>query len=323
MVGFDITFMDGWCGTVHWSRVPMTGDSLWVDKDLQSFGPGMKDRTGKPRLPRILLREIVGIGALCAVAFGQVAQAQNRLIHRSGQTVTPSFDGWYRNPDGTFSLVFGYYNRNTEQELDVTIGPDNRFEPGLPDQGQPTHFLPQRQVGIFAAIVPADFGAQTLTWHLTTAGQALTIPGYLKPDWEIDALKDATSGATPPKVVLNPSTQVAQGPRGATATTEAERGKPVTLSLVVSNVGAVPREEGSRGARTGPLPISWSKFRGPASIQMSNVRGTPDPSGNASVTVSFTEPGEYTVRVLAGRATTEGCCWTNGFFRVRVKPSGQ
>jgi hypothetical protein len=281
----------------------------------------MKDRAGPHRAPRRVLGSCVAIGVLAVTVLGPGAQAQNRLIHRTGQSVTPSFDGWYHNADGTFSLVFGYYNRNTEQELDVPIGADNRFEPGLPDQGQPTHFLAQRQVGVFTAIVPADFGARTLTWHLTTAGQTLGIPGYLKPDWEIDALREPTSGATAPRLTLNPGGQVAQGPGGATATAEAETGKPVTLSLVVSSAGAAPQEAGSRGPR-GPLAITWSKFRGPGPIQLSNARGTADPSGSASAGVSFAEPGDYVVRVVVGRATTEGCCWTNGFFRVRVKPTG-
>jgi hypothetical protein len=31
----------------------------------------------------------------------------------AGMTITPAFEGWYENPDGTYSLSFGYYNRNT------------------------------------------------------------------------------------------------------------------------------------------------------------------------------------------------------------------
>ena len=76
----------------------------------------------------------------------------------AGQSVTPALEGWYENPDGTYSLSFGYFNRNTEEELDIPIGPNNRFEPGTPDRGQPTHFLPRRQRGAFTVTVPADFG---------------------------------------------------------------------------------------------------------------------------------------------------------------------
>ena len=49
--------------------------------------------------------------------------------------MVPSFDGWIKNPDGTFTLVFGYMNRNYEQELAIGPGPDNKLEPGAVDQG--------------------------------------------------------------------------------------------------------------------------------------------------------------------------------------------
>src|SRR5437870_4335823 len=43
----------------------------------------------------------------------------------SGQDVVPYFEGWIRNPDGTFDLVFGYFNRNWQEELAIPAGPDN------------------------------------------------------------------------------------------------------------------------------------------------------------------------------------------------------
>src|SRR5262245_58256671 len=69
--------------------------------------------------------------------------------HESGQSITGAFEGWFGNVDGSYSLLLGYYNRNTKQELDIPLGPYNRIEPGGPDQGQPTHFLTGRQWGVF------------------------------------------------------------------------------------------------------------------------------------------------------------------------------
>ena len=34
------------------------------------------------------------------------------------------------NEDGTRSFLVGYLNRNTRQELDIPVGPNNRIEPG-------------------------------------------------------------------------------------------------------------------------------------------------------------------------------------------------
>src|SRR5690242_12305359 len=114
---------------------------------------------------RRLNRSILCAAIALATATG--ARSQNLPLepfHNSGQSVTAAFEGWFQNPDGTFSILIGYYNRNQQQELDIPIGPENRIEPGGPDRGQPTHFLPGRQWGVFTITVPKDFGDQQLTW---------------------------------------------------------------------------------------------------------------------------------------------------------------
>src|SRR5206468_8281086 len=94
-----------------------------------------------------------------------------------GAGVTGAFEGWYYNEDGSRTLLLGYYNRNLQQELDVPIGPNNRLDPAGPDMGQPTHFLPGRQRGMFAVPVPKDFKEQhSRTWTSTANGQTNTIP---------------------------------------------------------------------------------------------------------------------------------------------------
>ena len=50
-----------------------------------------------------------------------------------GASVTGAYEGWYYNEDGSRSFLVGYYNRNSQQELDIPIGPNNRIEPGGPD----------------------------------------------------------------------------------------------------------------------------------------------------------------------------------------------
>ena len=64
-----------------------------------------------------------------------------------GASITPAYEGWYPNPDGSFSMLIGYYNRNTKEALDIPVGPNNRVEPGGPDQGQPTLFRDRPAVG--------------------------------------------------------------------------------------------------------------------------------------------------------------------------------
>ena len=60
-------------------------------------------------------------------------------------------------PTAAACWLVGYLNRNFGQALDVPIGPNNRIEPGGPDMGQPTHFLPGRNWGMFTVPVPKDF----------------------------------------------------------------------------------------------------------------------------------------------------------------------
>src|SRR5262245_50795246 len=75
--------------------------------------------------------------ALAFVLFAVSTPTRAQTRFASGQHVVPAFAGWGRNPDGSFNMVFGYMNRNYEEEIDLPVGPDNMIEPGLADQGQP------------------------------------------------------------------------------------------------------------------------------------------------------------------------------------------
>ena len=97
---------------------------------------------------------IFAFAAFSAVFSSYVATAQVR--YATGQNVVPVFEGWERNADGSFNMVFGYMNRNYEEDVDVPVGPDNALEPGGVDQGQPAHFYPRRQQYVFSVRVPKD-----------------------------------------------------------------------------------------------------------------------------------------------------------------------
>ena len=63
------------------------------------------------------------IALTSAVLFAQLPLEPK---HDSGQGVTGAFEGWYKNPDGTFNILVGYYNRNLKQDLDIPVGPKNK-----------------------------------------------------------------------------------------------------------------------------------------------------------------------------------------------------
>src|SRR5215831_1673930 len=137
--------------------------------------------------------------------------------HESGASVTGAFEGWFKNADGSFSLLLGYYNRNQRQEIDVPIGPNNRIEPGGPDRGQPTHFMPGRGWGLFTVNVPADFGENKITWTIVANGKSTVIPASLNPDYEISPFVEAAVGNTPPVLSFDEKGPFVQGPRGLVA----------------------------------------------------------------------------------------------------------
>ena len=103
-----------------------------------------------------------------------------------GQNIAPAFEGWQENEDGSFNLLFGYFNRNWAEELNVPVGPNNNIEPDGPDYGQPTYFYPRRNRFIFKVRVPADFGEKELVWTLTSAGVTERAYGSLLIDYFTD-----------------------------------------------------------------------------------------------------------------------------------------
>ncbi len=175
--------------------------------------------------PRLVMLAAGVTFALAAIAplTGQ-QQLPLSPAPRAGAIVTPVFEGWYPNKDGSFSISFGYFNRNSEEAIDVPIGPDNSIGPGEPNQGQPSHFEPKRHWGVFAVKVPADFGKKEVVWTLRVHGVTNAIPGNLHPNWQIDALEgEAGSGNTPPVLKWSETGPEGAGPGGIS-------GGPITAS---------------------------------------------------------------------------------------------
>ena len=263
--------------------------------------------------------------SVALAAAPTLARAQTPLapLSPSGQTATPAFEGWYKNADGTYSLSFGYYNRNATEVLNIPIGPDNFVSPGNPDQGQPTYFYPRRHWGVFAVKVPADFGdKQKVVWTVKMQGKSFEIPGSLREEWQIDALEgEAGSNNTPPILTFGASGPESRGPAGNMVERTATVGKPLTIDVVAKDDG------NSATSRTGtPVVLTWFTHQGPAQLTFAPASSRLTPKGgSASTTVSFNKPGDYIIRVRAtdSDVTSAGhsqCCWTNAFVKVRVTP---
>ena len=277
---------------------------------------------------------------LAAMAGGSVsapAQVLEPTVHHdAGDGVTGVFEGWFHNPDGSVSMLVGYYNRNLKEQLDIPVGPNNRIEPGGPDYGQPTHFHPGRMWGNFVLRVPREFGpTDKLQWTITANGKTSVIPLNLKTDWELSPFKDADEN-TPPMLSLRPFEEKApfgQGPIPITAEYEALVGVPLRLQISVADDNVVSPATARPKV---PISIHWTVFRSPLNglVRFNSARPivergeVPLPpgmkfAGTATTLATFDAPGNYILEITVNDATGDGggafqCCWTNGLVNVTV-----
>lgn len=238
-------------------------------------------------------------GLALAVLVAAPAASQTRFMYLSGQTVTPAYEGWWPNEDGTYKLFFGYMNSNWEEEFVIPVGRQNYFalsephglddterdayDPSVADQGQPTHFYPRRNPFLFMVDVPADFGDKELVWTLESQGRTIRAYGSLAPDYRIDpqvistevggdygSLADALRTNIPPVIEL-------EGSRRRTVRV----GEPLRLVVHAEDPDNLPARRSRGGLPTtleqlynppssivaisGPgLRFSWSVYRGDA-----------------------------------------------------------
>jgi hypothetical protein len=242
--------------------------------------------------------------AACAV-FLLVTAARSQVQYARGQNVAPVFEGWERNPDGSFSMVFGYLNRNYEEEVDIPVGPANAVAAGAGtpvDRGQPTHFYPRRQRFLFRVVVPKDWDKQQkVIWTLTSHGQTDQAKGWLQPEWELsqDVIIENMGGGVPEPDNKPPSLTISDVPPitlpdAATLTASAtDDGIPKPSPRSPSKPDQPRRPRG--------VQIKWIQYRGPGKV-------TFDPEASAVVygqpvavtsKVSFTAPGTYVLRATA------------------------
>ncbi len=247
-------------------------------------------------------------------------------VSGGGETTTPVFEGWYENTDGTYSISFGYFNRNFEQHLEIPLGPNNFIEPAQHNGMQPTFFAPRRHWGVFVINVPADHEGEVV-WTLRNSGKTFTIPGSLHRDWQIDALAgEAGSGNTPPEIWFEHMGAKGTGPAGVTTgPIPATVGHPVEVNVWVRDDGNTSGNVASAGETNTPVTLTWFKHQGPGQASFSPDTAKVDiDNGSMTTVVTFSEAGEYVLRVRANDASGVSgaghaqCCWTNGFVRITV-----
>ena len=264
-----------------------------------------------------------GAPVLCAALLALAgAAADGQITYRSGQNIAPSFEGWMPNPDGTIDIYFGYFNRNFEEHLHIPVGPDNNLQPGGPDLGQPTWFLPRRNLNVFTVTVPADFGDGEIVWTLTANGKTERAHASLIPEFILDQrviFRQYTGFDVQGPTEHNriPTVDIEGG-----AGREAAVGRPLALTALVADDGIPPPQAARGGPFQGSalgLRVAWFVYRGDGAtvaIDPPQFKAYPDfkhgspwtrgweppvppADGRYPIQVTFREPGTYVLRALA------------------------
>ena len=306
------------------------------------FGDASHSQTWTRSLPAVL----------AVLVMTATAGAQSRPSYMHGQNVSPAYEGWEEDEAGNRYFLFGYMNRNWAEELDVPAGPDNNVQPGGPDAGQPTHFLPRRNRFVFRVPVPEEFDENDeMIWTLTTAGVTERAYATLRLDYLVDNLVQASeqgalgAGRSDPAMRANTAPVLRiEGSRNR----QVRVGEPLALVAVASDDGVPkPRRRRRRnpwrppvqvtvGSATG-LRVSWYVYRGDGPVRFDPPQVkvwedtrtganspwspgwlTPDapPDGGWATEVVFDEPGTYMLRCLA----SDGALGTSEDVTVTVVP---
>ncbi len=265
-------------------------------------------------------KRLITCGLAAALLLGTAPSVNAQYDPRArlqprGLGVSPTFEGWYPNEDGTYTLSFGYFNRNTDEVVTIPVGEANFVSPGAADQGQPTYFDARRGYGIFTVTVPADFGPDDrVTWTLERGGERYAIPGGLLDSYQTANLHAPAIDMFPPVLVMRPGGPETRGPNGDWTQATVRVGQPLELGVEAWD------EHGHE------VSVWFYKYRGPGKVEFAPSEVDLEVGHRAaSTTATFDTPGEYIVYVRTGQtergvreAGLEQCCWTNGYVTVTV-----
>ena len=260
----------------------------------------------------------LAVALIVCAATGVRAQ----MRYARGQNVAPAFEGWEREPDGTFNMVFGYLNRNYEEEVDIPVGPNNRVDLGGDDRGQPTHFYTRRQRFVFKVVVPADWDKnRKLQWTLTSRGRTDVAKAWLQPEWELNAGVYSENngggvleeGNRPPSVTGSTTQMFTLGSPATLTVSATDDGlpkplqRPTSTTAATTGSGPANADVNQRRRRAEGLRIRWIHYRGPGKVTFdpASVPAVYGKPVDLTSKVSFSAPGTYLLRAIAGDGQLE------------------
>jgi len=273
------------------------------------------------RILTLKIRLISSVSLALLILLINTPDVTAQTLHRFGQSIQPIFEGFERNTDGTFTMWFGYLNRNYDETPTVVVGDLNGFsaadgvntagpvdqnlllnDPGPQDRGQPTYFYPRRQQFVFEVVLPADFVGNELVWSITHNGETRTAVGTLEREniWAVDEgvwsanRGRGTGGRTEIEYANDPPAIRLVGIEGQISTAV---GRPVNLRAFASDDGVPGPYERDRRGRMDPLPNNLPEVGGGIGRNSPKEQGVvnyiaADETGLALTWIKYRGPGQ-------------------------------
>jgi len=215
----------------------------------------------------------------------------------------------------------------------------------------------RRERGVFTLTVPAEYrDRRPVVWTLTANGETYQVTARVgHPALDL-SYGPRAMGSVPPLLSFRENGPRGQHPSGITLqeTLTTSVGRALPLSVWVSDPSQRSRDLLGVLYEEVPIRLTWFMHQGPAGAQVSFERveeqgrmapgagaepaageeerlepyqnRVPSTGGQATTRATFSQPGDYVLRVRADNFTAEDstpgdqCCWTNGYIRVRVAP---
>jgi hypothetical protein len=227
---------------------------------------------------------LVACFALGFVVLAAGASAQQN------QPIYPVYDGFLKNPDGSYTLAFAYFSHNADT---VTIAPGatNTFAPAPGDRMQPTTFKPGHWRFQCVMVVPAEFDGK-MKWTLTHGGVTTgTSERMLQSNWNLlegaAQLAKVDYAKVPKGVCLN------QPPQVRVLGVTSRPNNPPTLSVALDeelNLFGSAHDEGLPRGKV--LAVEWKVLSGPGTVRFTIP-------GAARTKAIFSSPGLYELELSA------------------------
>jgi hypothetical protein len=310
----------------------------------------MMNRPASPSTAAVLT--LLACISTCANAQQPPSSRALTIYPPTGLPIVPVMEGWYENDDGSVTISFGYHNKNAEGTVMIPLGERNWIEPAQFDGVQPTYFDRGRHTGIFTVTLPESMRDESVWWHVRTGeNREFKVPGRAASEaYQLDR-RPRPQGSLPPEVWFDEDGQRSSGPGGIVTELGGPIpvGSPVTLTVHVRDPSQRDPND-PRFQEPIPVRVKWAVHQGPAAVEFAThettvipdqdepprPRGRPPEemgpqdvtlaqgAGTASVYATFTEPGEYMLRLQVDNwaapesSEADQCCWTNVYQRATV-----